>query len=373
LTNYTKESCSMVLGDLDLVAKKNSGSDRPVGSGDQGNQIPKDVILTENDRPCADVVGKTNLNDFRGTSLSPKVLDESEEDLQPPRKNAKIAGSNSRSELLGSREGDRLQAFQIPQPCPLEHDFDSGDGLFNPPNKADEVKSTSVNQGSNSGSGLLGSGGNDRLQALQIPLALPMERDLNSGDGLVNPPSKVDEVISSTSVLSGSGNGFPRSGLPSLMASSLLSAGSGPENTSSNSIPLSGILRASLSDEANANRQSGLSTRSQVPGTVGLGSSTTAASKGNDSPSSGVSTSMGDNILLQTGIISSISLNNLPTPHVMSDDMQKTHVVLSDAGGNHPRSGGHTAGTSVGLEPLTKNVVPSQYMSNLGETLPVLG
>jgi hypothetical protein len=33
------ESSSAVLGDLDLVAKKNSGSAWPAGSGDQGNQI----------------------------------------------------------------------------------------------------------------------------------------------------------------------------------------------------------------------------------------------------------------------------------------------------------------------------------------------
>jgi hypothetical protein len=38
------ESISAVLGYLDLVAKKNSGYDRPAGFGDQGNRIPKDVI-----------------------------------------------------------------------------------------------------------------------------------------------------------------------------------------------------------------------------------------------------------------------------------------------------------------------------------------
>jgi hypothetical protein len=49
------------------------------------------------------------------------------------------------------------------------------------------------------------------------------------------------------------------------------------------------------------------------------------------------------------------------------------HDVLSDAGGNQPRSGGHTTGASAGLKTLTKNVVPSQYISNLGGNSPSFG
>jgi hypothetical protein len=42
---------SDVLGGPDLVAKKNSGSDRPTGSGDLGNRNPWDAILMEIDGP----------------------------------------------------------------------------------------------------------------------------------------------------------------------------------------------------------------------------------------------------------------------------------------------------------------------------------
>jgi hypothetical protein len=229
------ESSSAVLGDLDLVAKKNSGSDRPAGSGDQGNQIPKDVILMGNDRPCADEVGKTNLNDFRGTNLSPKVMDESGEDLQPSGKNARISGSNSSLELLGTGEGDRLQACQTPQSRPVGIDFNSEDGLCNPLSKAgsssslellgsggnDMLQALQIPQslpvvdfkvGSSSSLELLGSGGNDRLQALQIPQSCPVVRDLNSEVGLANPLSNADEA--NTSVLPGSGsNSIPLPGL----------------------------------------------------------------------------------------------------------------------------------------------------------------
>jgi hypothetical protein len=126
------------------------------------------------------------------------------------------------------------------------------------------------------------------------------------------------------------------------------------------------ICLSTSSDEANDYRRF---TRSQVPGMVGLGSSTTAASKGNDFPRSGLSTSMGDNILLQTGIILSTPLPIMST----SDDVHMAHDVPSDAGGNQPRSGGHTTGASVGLKTLTKNVVPSQYISNLGGNSPSFG
>jgi hypothetical protein len=88
------ESSTDESGYLDLVVKKNSGSDRPAGSGDQGNRNPRDVILMEIDRPCADDVGKMDLSDLRDTSLSPKVPEKSKEDWQPSGKNAKGEGGN---------------------------------------------------------------------------------------------------------------------------------------------------------------------------------------------------------------------------------------------------------------------------------------
>jgi hypothetical protein len=107
------ESSSDVLGDPDLVAKKNIVSYRPAGSGDLGNRNPWDLILLEIDSPCADDVGKSNLSDFSTTGLITKVSEVIIEDESSSNQDLGNLKSNLNSGLFGSRDLDLLKAHQV--------------------------------------------------------------------------------------------------------------------------------------------------------------------------------------------------------------------------------------------------------------------
>jgi hypothetical protein len=107
------ESSSDVLGDPDLVAKKNIVSYRPAGSGDLGNRNPWDLILFEIDSPCADDVGKSNLSDFSTTGLITKVSEVIIEDESSSNQDLGNLKSNLNSGLFGSRDLDLLKAHQV--------------------------------------------------------------------------------------------------------------------------------------------------------------------------------------------------------------------------------------------------------------------
>jgi hypothetical protein len=190
MSKKSMESNDSVLADPKKLAKKISGSNRPGGSSDPGNQDLKDLFLKDNDRPGAGVDSNVDLNDLLGTDRGPRVFGTSSDVIMASgTKKQKKVGSNSKSGLLGNEKESQPKATRSLVFPPKRHIHGDSEMMLQSldPEDMEEVGKLT---GSNSKSGLLGNKKESQSKAAQSLDFPPMGQIHCSSEGLA--PEELD-------------------------------------------------------------------------------------------------------------------------------------------------------------------------------------